>query len=96
MLADGHSNSATDKCMRLDQRRGRGPPFLRNLPDGLVDGFDDGRNAGDALDGAIVCDDHVLHVVVPQSETNEFAETGRRSGIPQKGHGECKCCCQFT
>ena len=48
--------------------------LLRNLPDGLVYCFDVSRDIGDVLDRAIMRDDHVLHVVIPKTEVDEFAE----------------------
>lgn len=48
--------------------------LLRDFPDGLVDGLDVVRNLGDVLDGTVVGDDTVLHVVVPEVEADELAE----------------------
>ena len=48
--------------------------LLGDFPDGLVDRLDVVRYGWDVLNGAIVCDDHVLHVVIPESEVDELAE----------------------
>jgi hypothetical protein len=39
--------------------------LLAGLPDSFVDCFDIVRDSRDVLDGSIVGDDHVLHVVIP-------------------------------
>jgi hypothetical protein len=31
-------------------------------------------NGGDVLDGAVVCDDHVFHSVVPETEVDKLVE----------------------
>lgn len=51
--------------------------LLTDLPDGFVDGFDIVRNIRNVLDGAIVGDNHILHVVVPETETNQLTEKPR-------------------
>ena len=48
--------------------------LLTDLPDGLVDLLEVVGDAFDALDGAIVGDDHVLHFVIPQLEVDKFAQ----------------------
>ena len=48
--------------------------LLGDLPDGLVDGFDVIGDAGNILDGAVVRDNHVLHLVIPQTEIDELAQ----------------------
>lgn len=48
--------------------------LLADFPDGLVDRLDIIGDTWNILDGAVVSDDHVLHVIVPESEVDEFAE----------------------
>ena len=47
--------------------------LLRDLPDSLVDSLNVVRDAGNILNGTIVRDDHVLHVVVPEAQVYELA-----------------------
>jgi hypothetical protein len=54
---------------------------LRYLPDGLVNGFDIGRDVGNVLNRAIMCDDYILHVVVPEFEIDELAEKPRANDL---------------
>jgi len=44
--------------------------LLTDLPNSLVDRFDIVRNARNVLNGAVVGDNHVLHVVVPESKVD--------------------------
>ena len=46
--------------------------FLRDLPDGFIDCLDVIRYSGEVLNGAVVCNDHVLHGVVPETEVDEL------------------------
>lgn len=39
--------------------------LLADLPNGLVDGLDVGGDGWDVLNRSSMCNDHVLHVVVP-------------------------------
>lgn len=48
--------------------------LLGDFPDGLVNGLGVGGDVGDVLDGAIVRDDQVLHVVIPETEVDELSE----------------------
>lgn len=48
--------------------------LLADLPDGLVDGLDVGGDGWDVLDGTVVGDDEILHVVVPETKVDEFAK----------------------
>lgn len=56
--------------MLHDRRRGR-EPFLREFPDGFVDRFDIIGNGGDVLNRAVIRNNRVLHLVVPQSEVHQ-------------------------
>jgi len=47
---------------------------LGDLPDGFVDGLDVVRDPRDILNAAVVRDDHILHLVIPETEVDEFAE----------------------
>ena len=55
--------------------------LLADLPDGLVDLLDVIGDAVDALDGAVVGDDHVLHLIVPETLINEFAKEPRADDL---------------
>lgn len=55
--------------------------LLRDLPNSLVDGLDIVWDLGDVLDGAVVGDDMVLHVVVPEVEANELAKKPRTNDL---------------
>lgn len=48
--------------------------LLADFPDGLVDRLNIIGNTWNILNGTVVSDDHVLHVIVPESEVDEFAE----------------------
>lgn len=48
--------------------------LLTDLPNGLVNGLDVVRNSGDVLNGTVVSDDHILHVIVPKTEVDQLAE----------------------
>ena len=48
--------------------------LLTNLPYGFVDSFDVVRNVGDVLNGSIVSNDRVLHIVIPKAKINKFTE----------------------
>ena len=48
--------------------------LLGDFPDSLVDSLDVVRDVGDVLNGTVVGDDHVLHVVVPKTKVNEFTK----------------------
>ena len=48
--------------------------LLTNLPYGFVDSFDIVWDVGNVLYGSIVSDNHVLHVIIPKANVDEFAE----------------------
>jgi hypothetical protein len=48
--------------------------LLGDLPNGFVDCLDVVRDSRDILNGAIMRDNHVLHLVIPETEVDEFAE----------------------
>jgi len=48
--------------------------FLGDFPDGFVDGFHGIGNIGDILNRTVMGNDHILHVVVPKAEIDQFAE----------------------
>lgn len=48
--------------------------LLGDFPDSLVDSFDVVGNVGNGLYRPIVGDNHVLHIIVPQTEIDEVAE----------------------
>jgi hypothetical protein len=48
--------------------------LLTNLPYGFVDSFDVVWDVGDVLYGSIVSDDHVLHIIIPKANVDEFTE----------------------
>jgi hypothetical protein len=48
--------------------------LLRDLPNGFVNGFDIIWYAGDVGDGAIMSNDHILHVVIPEPTVNKIPE----------------------
>lgn len=48
--------------------------LLADLPYGFVDRFDVIGNVGDILNRSVVCDNHILHVVIPKSEVYEFTK----------------------
>ena len=48
--------------------------LLTNLPDSLVDRLDIVWNTRNALDRTVISDDHVLHVLVPETKVNELFE----------------------
>ncbi len=59
--------------------------LLANLPHRLVDGLDVIGNVRNVLDGAIVCNDHVLHVIVPETKVNQFTEEPRANDLEFTG-----------
>jgi hypothetical protein len=48
--------------------------FLGDLPNGLVDGFDIIGDTWDVLNRPIVCNDHILHLVISKTEIDELVE----------------------
>lgn len=48
--------------------------LLADLPDGLVDCLDIVRDGGNVLDGSIVGDDHIFHIIIPQTEVDELSK----------------------
>ena len=48
--------------------------LLTDLPYGFVDSFDIVWDVGDILYGSIVCDNHVLHIIIPKANVDEFSE----------------------
>jgi hypothetical protein len=48
--------------------------LLGDLPNGFIDSLDVVRDPRDVLNGAVVRDDHILHLVIPETEVDEFAE----------------------
>ena len=48
--------------------------LLTNLPYGFVDSFDIVWDVGDVLHGSIVSDNHVLHIIIPKANVDEFSE----------------------
>ena len=48
--------------------------LLTNLPYGFVDSFDIVGDVRDVLYGSIVSDNHVLHVIIPEANVDEFSE----------------------
>ena len=55
--------------------------LLRDFPYGFIDGLDIIGDSRDVLDGAIMRDDHVLHLVVPEAEVDEFAKEPRADDL---------------
>jgi len=47
--------------------------LLADLPDGLVDRLDIIWDSGNVLHGTIVRNNHILHVIVPETEVHKFA-----------------------
>ena len=44
---------------------------MGDLPNSFIDDLD---IIGDPLNGAVVRDNHILHLVIPETEVDEFAE----------------------
>jgi hypothetical protein len=48
--------------------------FLGDLPDGFIDCLDVVRDSRDGFNRAVVEDNQILQLVVPETEVDEFAE----------------------
>ena len=59
--------------------------FLTDLPYSLVDGFHVVRYPWDVLYRTVVCDDHVLHVVVPETAVNQLTKEPRTDDLELSG-----------
>lgn len=73
------ADESTTICREVDDL------LLTDLPDGFVDGFDVGGDSRNVLDRTVMCDDHVLHVVVPQSEIDKFTKKPRAYDLELPG-----------
>ena len=48
--------------------------LLTNLPYGFIDGFDIVWDVGDVLYRSVVSDNHILHIIIPKTNVDEFSE----------------------
>ena len=58
---------------------------LRDLPDGLVDRLEVGRDLSDVLNRALASDDPVAHLVVPEAELDQITEQPRADDLELAG-----------
>lgn len=63
--------------------------LLANLPNSLVNGFDVVRYVRNVLNRSIVSNNHVVHVVVPQTEIDKIA---KKPWV--RVHDGCRYCCK--